>query len=60
MKRLETDLTALEPAQWVNSLASPLPRRCLNMPTIIVLWRLRAYIVIALPLVVYAFLHATR
>jgi hypothetical protein len=36
----------------------PYPRRKLGAGTIIVLWTLRVYVLVAVPLVVYAFLRA--
>lgn len=38
----------------------PLPRRTLGPGLLALLWALRIYVLIAVPLVVYAFVHALR
>jgi len=40
--------------------AQPLPRRVLPTGILVLLWVLRIYVLIAVPLVVYAFFHALR
>ena len=38
----------------------PLPRRTLGPGLLVLLWALRIYVLIAVPLVIYAFVHALR
>lgn len=49
---------ALEPAQLSSATLAPLPRRALSRGVVTLLFLLRVYVVIAIPLVVYAFLRA--
>jgi len=51
-------IDALEPDQFTNAKQSPLPRRKLGRGTLTLLILLRAYVVIAIPIVAYAFVHA--
>jgi hypothetical protein len=39
---------------------SPLPRRKLSPGLVVLLWALRLYVVLAVPLVVYAFIKALQ
>jgi len=49
---------ALEPGQLTAATQRPLPRRILGRGTLALLILLRVYVVIAIPIVVYAFVHA--
>jgi hypothetical protein len=49
---------ALEPSQLTAATEVPLPRRALGRGTLILLIALRVYIAIAIPIVIYAFIHA--
>lgn len=49
---------ALEPSQHAAATLPPLPRRVLGRGTLALLVLLRAYVVIAVPVVGYAFVHA--
>jgi hypothetical protein len=49
---------ALEPDQLVAATMRPLPRRTLGRGTLFLLILLRVYVVIAIPIVGYAFVHA--
>lgn len=51
-------LAALAPGQHTDQAEQPLPRRQLGRFTLGLLIALRVYIVIAVPVVGYAFLHA--
>ena len=51
-------IDVLEPGQFTNAKQSPLPRRQLGRGTLTLLILLRAYVVIAIPIVAYAFVHA--
>ena len=53
-------LSALEPAQRAATTGRALPRRALGPWTRALLVGLRIYVLIAVPLVVYAFVHALR
>jgi hypothetical protein len=48
----------LEPEQLSAAAERPLPRRVLGRGILVLLILLRAYVVIAIPLVAYAFVHA--
>jgi len=48
----------LEPSQLTSSTERPLPRRMLGRGTLALLIVLRVYVVIAIPIVGYAFIHA--
>ena len=49
---------SLEPGQFTAAVARPLPRRVLGRGTLALLILLRIYVVIAVPVVGYAFVHA--
>jgi hypothetical protein len=51
-------ISALEPGQLVAATTRPLPRRKLGPGTLALLILLRVFIVIAIPIVIYAFVHA--
>ena len=51
---------ALDPAQRTVATAQPVPRRKLGRGTVALLVLLRVYVVMAIPIVVYAFIHALR
>jgi hypothetical protein len=51
-------ISALEPDQFVAATMRPLPRRKLSRGVLALLILLRVYIVIAIPIVGYAFVHA--
>jgi hypothetical protein len=53
-------LMALEPELRTGRRDAPLPRRTLGRRTILFLWFLRIYVLIAVPLVVVAFVRALR
>jgi hypothetical protein len=43
---------------WSHRLREPLPRRTLGPGILVLLWVLRLYVMVAVPLVVYAFFKA--
>jgi hypothetical protein len=45
---------------WSHRLSEPLPRRKLGPGILTVLWILRVYVMIAVPLVIYAFFNAIQ
>lgn len=51
-------LDVLEPAQRSTQKYIPYPRRKLSGWVVALLWLLRAYVLVAVPLVVYAFVKA--
>lgn len=51
-------LQVLEPAQRSAQKYIPYPRRKLSGWVVALLWLLRAYVLIAVPLVIYAFIKA--
>ena len=51
-------LDSLEPSQLTAATDIPLPRRRLARGTTILLIALRVYILVAVPIVCYAFVHA--
>ncbi len=51
-------ISALEPAQLTSATEIPLPRRVLGRGVLALLILLRIYVVLAIPLVGYAFIHA--
>ncbi|MGO9774262.1 MAG: hypothetical protein ACLPSW_32855 [Roseiarcus sp.] len=51
-------VSALEPDQLVAATMRPLPRRKLSRGVLALLIVLRVFILIAIPIVVYAFVHA--
>ena len=52
------DISALDPDQRTSELAKDLPRATLAPGTVVALWVLRIYVIIAIPLVVYVFLRS--
>jgi hypothetical protein len=50
--------SALEPSQFVAATQHKLPRRSLGRGTLTLLILLRIYVLIAIPIVGYAFVHA--
>jgi hypothetical protein len=53
-------ISALEPGQFTAARQTRLPRRVLGRGTLALLILLRIYVVIAIPIVAYAFIHALR
>jgi hypothetical protein len=51
-------LSVLEPSQLTEVTEHPLPRRKLGWGILFLLMLLRAYVLIAIPVVGYAFIHA--
>lgn len=51
-------LTALDPEQLVSSTKRPYPRRALGRWTLALLLALRVYVLIAIPVVAWAFIQA--
>jgi hypothetical protein len=51
-------VSALEPDQFVAATKRPLPRRKLTKGVLALLVALRVFILIAVPIVIYAFVHA--
>jgi hypothetical protein len=51
-------LEALDPDQRQSALRTPLPRRQLSPGILILLWTLRIYVVLAVGVVVYAFVKS--
>ena len=51
-------ISALESGQFTAATQTPLPRRVLGRGTLVMLMLLRIYVVIAVPIVGYAFIHA--
>jgi len=51
-------IAALEPSQLTAATDVSLPRRALGRGTLILLIALRIYILVAIPIVAYAFIHA--
>lgn len=52
------NINLLEPDQLSMASRRPLPRRKLSRATVSLLWLLRLYVFIAIPVVGYAFVHA--
>ena len=52
------DLRALEPEQVSGRRYTPYPRRELGPVVRLLLWVLRIYVLLAVPLVIYAFIRA--
>jgi hypothetical protein len=52
------NIDILEPEQLSGATDRPLPRRKLSRATVSLLWLLRLYVFIAIPVVGYAFVHA--
>lgn len=51
-------LQALEPEQVSARRYAPYPRRALGRGVRVLLWGLRVYVLVAVPLVIYAFIRA--
>lgn len=51
-------ISALDPDQLVTATSQPLPRRKLTPGVLALLVAMRAFIVVAIPIVIYAFVHA--
>jgi len=51
-------VSALESGQFTETTKTPLPRRVLGRGTVALLILLPVYVAIAIPIVVYTFLHA--
>ncbi|MBV9289519.1 MAG: hypothetical protein JO288_17180 [Hyphomicrobiales bacterium] len=51
-------ISALEPGQLAEAKSRALPRRELGRGTVALLIALRVYVLIAIPIVCYAFVHA--
>jgi hypothetical protein len=51
-------IEALEPSQLAAATKRPYPRRVLGKGVLALLIALRVYVVIAIPIVAYAFVHA--
>jgi hypothetical protein len=51
-------MQALEPEQLSSAVQRPLPRRVLDRGTLFLLIALRLYVLVAIPMVAYAFVHA--
>jgi hypothetical protein len=51
-------ISALEPSQFTSATKQALPRRKLGRGTVVLLIALRVYVLIAIPIVGYAFIHA--
>jgi len=51
-------ISALEPSQLSETKSRALPRRNLDRGTVALLVALRVYVLIAVPIVCYAFVHA--
>lgn len=60
MNDASLDLTALEPGQRSDFLATPLPKKKLNRWTIFLLSFLRVYVAFSVGLVILAFVRALR
>jgi hypothetical protein len=58
MRNDPSPVCALEPGQLAAMRARPLPRRKLTQPALIFLGLLRLYVLVAVPIVCYAFVHA--
>jgi hypothetical protein len=58
MNNITPDIGVLEPEQLSVASNRPLSRRKLSRATVSLLWLLRIYVFIAIPVVGYAFVHA--
>ena len=56
----DVDISALDPDQLSTQHSHPLPRATLSRATSIMLWILRVYVIIAVPLVIYVFIRGLR
>lgn len=52
------EINVLEPRQLAAVVGQPLPQRKLSRHILTLLWVLRLYVFIAIPVVGYAFIHA--
>lgn len=59
-KQAEVDVSALEPDQRSIALRRRLPRARLGPAVAVLLWVLRIYVALAVPLVIYALVRALR
>lgn len=55
---MDREIESLEPDQRILRVRQPLPRRKLGPGITVLLWLLRVYVLIAVPIVIYAFVHA--
>ena len=53
-------VSALEPSQLVGAMKQTYPRRKLGRGVVVLLVALRIYVIVAIPIVAYAFIHALR
>jgi len=60
VKQPAPDLSALEPAQRSDALATPLPRKHLSGWSLLLLAFLRVYVAFSVGLVILAFIRALR
>ncbi len=51
-------ISALEPSQLTTATEQQLPRRSLGRGSVALLILLRVYVIVAIPIVCYAFIHA--
>ena len=58
MKVESADLSVLEPDQLAEAAKKPLEQRKLSLGENVLMSGLRVYVLIAVPLVIYAFFHA--
>lgn len=58
MEKAPKLINALEPGQIAAAAMQPLPRRSLGRGALFMLVLLRVYIIVAVPIVGYAFVHA--
>ncbi len=54
------DLSSLEPGQLAAAARAPLPRKKLGRGIVVLLTIMRVYVLVAIPIVAYAFVHALR
>jgi hypothetical protein len=54
------DLSSLEPGQLAAATRTPLPRKRLGRGVTVLLAIMRIYVLVAIPIVAYAFVHALR
>jgi hypothetical protein len=55
-----TDLSSLEPDQLTSVTRKPLPRKKLGLGEWVLLTIMRVYVLVAIPIVAYAFIRALR
>ena len=53
-------ISVLEPSQLTTTMEQPLPRRKLGRGSVTLLILLRVYVIVAIPIVCYAFIHALQ